>query len=84
MGHYMTDIYYAIKRYERFLKQSKSEDLTEISALRCLYRTGVDKHGRPVIVLIGKHFPANEVDLEKVSHPQNGLAVNQINKNYCI
>ncbi|KAL5010400.1 hypothetical protein ScPMuIL_012705 [Solemya velum] len=53
------------RRYERFLKRSKSEDLTEISMLRCLYRTGVDKHGRPVIVLIGKHFPANEVNLEK-------------------
>lgn len=53
------------KRYERLLKHARSEDLTDIAALRCLYRTGQDKFGRPVIVFVGKKFPAKTVDLEK-------------------
>ena len=53
-------------RYERLLKRARTEDLTEISALRCLYRTGQDRFGRPVIVFVGKNFPANTVDMEKV------------------
>lgn len=53
------------KRYERLLKRARTEDLTEISALRCLYRTGQDRFGRPVIVFVGKNFPAHTVDMEK-------------------
>ncbi|KAH3889005.1 protein GDAP2 homolog [Dreissena polymorpha] len=52
------------KRYERMLKRAHSEDLTSIARLRCLYRTGQDKFGRPVIVFVGKNFPAEAVNLE--------------------
>ncbi|CAG2239896.1 unnamed protein product [Mytilus edulis] len=31
------------RRYERYLKRAKTEDLTDIAALKCLYRTGTDK-----------------------------------------
>lgn len=53
------------KRYERLLKWSRTEDLTDIASLRCLYRTGQDRYGRPVIVFVGKNFNAEKVDLEK-------------------
>ncbi|XP_076079639.1 protein GDAP2 homolog [Mytilus galloprovincialis] len=53
------------RRYERYLKRAKTEDLTDIAALKCLYRTGTDKFGRPVIVFVGKLFPINAVDLDK-------------------
>lgn len=53
------------KRYERLLKRARTEDLAEISALRCLYRTGQDRFGRPVIVFVGRNFPANTINLEK-------------------
>lgn len=36
------------RRYERLLKRSKTEDLTDIAALKCVYRSGVDRYGRPV------------------------------------
>ncbi|GFR86506.1 GDAP2-like protein [Elysia marginata] len=53
------------RRYERLLKQAKAEDLTEIAALHCLYRTGVDKFGRPIVVFIGKNYPAHTTNPEK-------------------
>lgn len=53
------------RRYERLLKRAKMEDLAEIASLRCMYQTGQDRLGRPVIVLVGKNFPANTIDLEK-------------------
>lgn len=53
-------------RYEKWLKRSRQEDLLEIAQLRCLYQSGFDKHGRPVLVFIGKKYPARRVHLEKV------------------
>ncbi|XP_013421898.1 protein GDAP2 homolog isoform X2 [Lingula anatina] len=53
------------RRYDRWLKRARKEDLSDIARLRCIYHTGVDKMGRPVIVFIGKNFPATTIDLEK-------------------
>lgn len=53
------------RRYERWLKRAKTEDLSEISSLRCMYQTGHDRLGRPVIVFVGKNFPAATIDLDK-------------------
>lgn len=55
-----------VGRYERWLKRAKTEDLSEISSLRCMYQTGHDRLGRPVIVFVGKNFPAATIDLDKV------------------
>ncbi|XP_055620855.1 protein GDAP2 homolog isoform X2 [Toxorhynchites rutilus septentrionalis] len=51
--------------YERLLRRAKSEDLSEVSGIGCLYQSGVDRLGRPVIVFCGKWFPAHNIDLEK-------------------
>lgn len=53
------------ERYERLLRRAKSEDLTEVSGIGCLYQSGVDRLGRPVVVFCGKWFPAQNIDLEK-------------------
>ncbi|OWR48099.1 GDAP2 protein [Danaus plexippus plexippus] len=52
-------------RYERLLRRARSEDLSEVSGIGCLYQSGVDRLGRPVVVFIGKWFPITEIDLDK-------------------
>lgn len=58
---------FLFSRYERLLRRSRTEDLNEVSGIGCLYQSGFDRLGRPVIVFCGKWFKAEEVDLEKVS-----------------
>jgi hypothetical protein len=53
-------------RYERLLRRAKTEDLTEVSGIGCLYQSGVDRQGRPVVVFVGKWFTATKINLEKV------------------
>ncbi|XP_076045501.1 ganglioside induced differentiation associated protein 2 isoform X2 [Oratosquilla oratoria] len=53
------------EKYERLLRRAKTEDLSEISGIGCLYQTGVDKFGRPVIVFIGKWFNFTQINLDK-------------------
>ncbi|CAH0605693.1 unnamed protein product [Chrysodeixis includens] len=52
-------------QYERLLRRARTEDLSEISGIGCLYQSGVDRLGRPVVVFIGKWFPIGEIDLDK-------------------
>lgn len=54
-----------MNRYERVLRRARTEDLSSISQIGCLYQSGFDKLGRPVIVLVGRWFKCNEIDLEK-------------------
>lgn len=56
-----------VHRYERLLRRARSEDLSEVSGIGCLYQSGVDRLGRPVVVFIGKWFPISDIDLDKVS-----------------
>ena len=51
--------------YERYLRRAVSEDLSSVSRLGFLYRTGVDKEGRTVFVLVASRYPAREADSEK-------------------
>ncbi|XP_059615671.1 protein GDAP2 homolog isoform X1 [Phlebotomus argentipes] len=53
------------ERYEKLLRRARTEDLSEVSGIGCLYQSGVDRLGRPVVVFCGKWFPAQNVDLEK-------------------
>ncbi|XP_037905992.1 protein GDAP2 homolog isoform X1 [Hermetia illucens] len=53
------------ERYERLLRRARTEDLSEISGIGCLYQSGVDRLGRPVVVFCGKWFPASNVNLDK-------------------
>ena len=60
------EYFWDIFRYERLLRRARTEDLTEVSGIGCLYQSGFDRLGRPIIVFCGKWFPAHELDLEKV------------------
>lgn len=53
------------ERYERLLRRARTEDLSEVSGIGCLYQSGVDRLGRPVVVFVGKWFPFNKINLEK-------------------
>ncbi|KAK9884888.1 hypothetical protein WA026_009124 [Henosepilachna vigintioctopunctata] len=53
------------ERYECLLRRARTEDLTEVSGIGCLYQSGVDRLGRPVVVFVGKWFPFNKINLEK-------------------
>ncbi|XP_071954722.1 protein GDAP2 homolog [Antedon mediterranea] len=54
------------RRYERLLRKARSDDLSELAAYRFIYQTGVDIFGRPIVVIVGKNFPAGNVDRDKV------------------
>nr|CAD7440372.1 unnamed protein product [Timema bartmani] len=55
----------SIIRYERLLRRAKTEDLSEVSGIGCLYQSGVDRFGRPVVVFVGKWFPFRHINLDK-------------------
>lgn len=52
-------------RYERLLRKAKSEDLSEVANLRCLYLNGKDRWGRDVVVFVGKRINFNVVNKDK-------------------
>ncbi|XP_073978563.1 ganglioside induced differentiation associated protein 2 isoform X2 [Rhodnius prolixus] len=53
------------ERYDRLLRRAKTEDLRAVSGIGCLYQSGVDRFGRPVIVFVGKWFKFKDIDLDK-------------------
>ena len=50
--------------YNSLLRQSRTTDHSHIQKLRWLYVNGVDRLGRSVIVIIGRHFQSN-LNLER-------------------
>jgi O-acetyl-ADP-ribose deacetylase (regulator of RNase III) len=53
------------RKYMHYLRMARQEDLSDVSKYRFVYPSGVDAQGRPVIVFLGSHFPANVVPLER-------------------
>jgi len=54
------------KLYQRDLARSGMENLRDIEALNFVYTSGVDREGRPVIVIVGHHLPAKDVEMDRV------------------
>lgn len=52
-------------RYQHWLRRARTEDLSSIAAHKMIYQSGVDSLGRPVVVFVGKFFPAQSLDLQK-------------------
>eukprot|EP00026_Physarum_polycephalum_P000798 Phypoly_transcript_00799.p1 GENE.Phypoly_transcript_00799~~Phypoly_transcript_00799.p1 ORF type:complete len:559 (+),score=118.07 Phypoly_transcript_00799:2347-4023(+) len=46
--------------YARYLRQSRETDLSEIARCNLIYPSGVDQQGRPVVVVVGAHFPTKQ------------------------
>ncbi|XP_047128491.1 protein GDAP2 homolog isoform X1 [Hydra vulgaris] len=59
------DILEQQRKYSQWIKRSRTEDFSEISKLGFLSNPGVDLQGRPVVVFIGRFFPAHVIDLNK-------------------
>ncbi|XP_036401587.1 ganglioside-induced differentiation-associated protein 2-like [Megalops cyprinoides] len=55
----------ALRNYSRWLRRARTEDLSHIAALKALYQTGVDRYGRPVMVIVGRNIPGRLIDMEK-------------------
>ncbi|XP_062390440.1 ganglioside-induced differentiation-associated protein 2 isoform X1 [Sardina pilchardus] len=53
------------RNYNRWLCRARSEDLSDIAALKALYQTGVDMCGRTVMVIVGRNIPVTLIDIEK-------------------
>ncbi|ELU00298.1 hypothetical protein CAPTEDRAFT_229066 [Capitella teleta] len=53
------------ERYAQWLDCAKLTDHSSMQALRCLYQSGFDKHGRAVVVFLAKNYPASSVNLDK-------------------
>jgi hypothetical protein len=61
----LTEEMLRIERYERLVRKAKSEDLSEVSGIGCLYQSGTDRFGRPVIVFVGRWFDIRKINLDK-------------------
>ena len=57
---------FPICRYERLLRRARTEDLSDLAAHRCIYQTGTDIFGRPIVIFVARNFPASIIDLDKV------------------
>ncbi|PWA56185.1 hypothetical protein CTI12_AA318520 [Artemisia annua] len=51
--------------HSRYLAKANSLNLAEIAEMKIVYRGGVDREGRPVMVVVGAHFLLRCLDLER-------------------
>ena len=51
--------------YQRYLEMSRSQNYEDMKALNMLYRCGIDKQGRPVIVFVACNIPAKKIDPDR-------------------
>ncbi|PWA64145.1 hypothetical protein CTI12_AA347920 [Artemisia annua] len=51
--------------HSRYLTKANSLNLAEIAEMKIVYRGGVDREGRPVMVVVGAHFLLRCLDLER-------------------
>ncbi|XP_065838311.1 protein GDAP2 homolog [Oscarella lobularis] len=72
------------RRYQRWLKRSKTENFSDIAQLRIIYQSGIDYLGRPVIVFVGKNFSARTIDLDRAVAYFIGFLDAIVNQDYTI
>jgi O-acetyl-ADP-ribose deacetylase (regulator of RNase III) len=72
------------RRYQRWLKRSKTDNLSDIAQLGVISQSGVDFLGRPVIVFTGRNFPATSVDMDKAVAYFVGYLDPIVNRDYVI
>jgi Rho GTPase-activating protein 1 len=52
--------------YERYLMLSRSEDFSAIEPLNIIYQSGVDRQGRPVVVIVAQNVPAKKINMDSL------------------
>jgi hypothetical protein len=53
-------------KYERLLRDSREEDLSDIAKLGFIYKSGRDVNGRVIVVIVARHLPVNAIDMNRV------------------
>lgn len=53
-------------KYERLLRDSRAEDLSDIAKLGFIYKSGRDLGGRMVVVIVARRLPAVSIDMNRV------------------
>ncbi|ODM92602.1 Protein GDAP2 [Orchesella cincta] len=53
------------ERQERILRRARTEDLSSIERTGCIFRNGIDRWGRHLVIVVGKWFRPEAVDLDK-------------------
>lgn len=54
------------RRYNKYLRMARDEDLTDLAQLNFVYQSGCDGQGRPIICIVASHLPAATADLSRV------------------
>lgn len=54
------------RRYNKFLREALSQDLTDMAALNFIYHSGEDASGRANIVFVSSHLPVETANLNRV------------------
>jgi len=72
--------------YARYLKRSRETDLSEIARCNLIYPSGADQAGRPVVVVVGTHFPTQQTPelLERILLYVIRVMDPIVNKDYAI
>lgn len=70
--------------YQRWLRRARTEDLSSLMRLKMVYQSGVDFLGRPVVVFVGRHFQARNVDLNKAVAYFISVLDKIVNRDYVI
>eukprot|EP00242_Pyramimonas_sp_CCMP2087_P006143 CAMPEP_0198200290 /NCGR_PEP_ID=MMETSP1445-20131203/3329_1 /TAXON_ID=36898 /ORGANISM="Pyramimonas sp., Strain CCMP2087" /LENGTH=288 /DNA_ID=CAMNT_0043870305 /DNA_START=155 /DNA_END=1021 /DNA_ORIENTATION=- len=52
--------------FQRKLAEMEDDDYSDIAALKLIETSGVDRFGRPVVWITGRHIPAVGLDLERI------------------
>jgi len=73
----------AKERESRILRRARTEDLSAIAKSGCLYRSGQDRLGRQVVVVVGKWFRPDQLDLDRAFLYLVKL-LDDINGEYCV
>lgn len=55
-----------IRRYNRWLRRARSEDLSDLNKLNIFYISGVDALGRTVVCVVGKNYRAAQMDRDRL------------------
>jgi hypothetical protein len=61
----MTEEEERARRYQQFLRMSRTENFSDLTATGAFYRAGIDYQGNQVVVFVDRLFPAPKYDLNK-------------------
>jgi len=55
-----------IRRYQRWLRRARNEDLSDLTKMNIIYSAGTDSIGRTVVCVVAKHYNSYVVDRDRM------------------